>query len=104
VIDRLKGQRWPGNIRELQAVVENAAYHAHYRGRAFVSREDMSPTGTASLNERSPSFHERTERFKLDLVEDALAQCEGSQVRAARMLGLDRGTLRRIVARSSAPQ
>ena len=100
VLDHLKTRRWLGNIRELQAVVESAAYHAHYHGRSIVSLEDISKTSAEARDERSQSFHERTERFKLRLVEDALAQCEGSQVRAARMLGLDRGTLRRIVARS----
>jgi two-component system response regulator GlrR len=104
VLDHFKGYRWPGNIRELQAVVENAAYHAHYRGRTFVSPEDIVTASIAPFDGSRPSFHQRTERFKLQIVEEALAQCEGSQVRAARMLGLDRGTLRRIVARSNASQ
>jgi DNA-binding NtrC family response regulator len=104
VLERLKEHPWPGNIRELQAVVENAAYHAHYRGRTYVSCDDIPAISRISSGARLTSFHERTEGFKRQLVEDALARCDGSQVRAARMLGLDRGTLRRIVARSGISQ
>jgi DNA-binding NtrC family response regulator len=100
VLECLGARSWPGNIRELQAVVENGAYHARYQGRSFISCEDISMSSVASRSEQVTSFHERTERFKRHLVEEALNLCEGSQVRAARMLGLDRGTLRRIVARS----
>lgn len=100
VEDYFKSCLWPGNVRELHAVVENAAYHAHYHGRSFITRQDLSSThGTPSRHE-TLSFHERVERFKSDLVEEAIARCEGSQARAARMLGLDRGTLRRIVGRA----
>jgi DNA-binding NtrC family response regulator len=101
VLQYLMGQPWLGNIRELQTVVENAAYHAHHHGRSVISRDDMPAIRAGAASPHLFSFHERTERFKLQLVEEALAQCGGSQVRAARLLGLDRGTLRRIVARSS---
>ena len=101
VLDYLSAQRWPGNVRELQGVVENAAYHAHYHGRTTITRDDIPATFGASTTKLQLSFHERTERFKRHLVEEALARSDGSQVRAARMLGLDRGTLRRIVARST---
>jgi DNA-binding NtrC family response regulator len=95
------GQPWLGNVRELQTVVETAAYHAHHHGRVVISRDDIPAIRGGAASPHLSSFHERTERFKLQLVEEALAQCGGSQVRAARLLRLDRGTLRRIVARSS---
>jgi len=98
--DYFKSCSWPGNVRELQAVVENAAYHAHYQGRSFITRQDLSSNHATPSGHENIAFHERVERFKSDLVEEALARCEGSQVRAARMLGLDRGTLRRILDRT----
>jgi len=104
VLGYLRGQRWPGNIRELQALVENAAYHAHYRGRVVVSRDDVPALSGVVPDSMKSSFHERVEQFKRDLVEEALERCEGSQVQAARMLGLDRGTLRRILSRSTLSQ
>ena len=81
--------------------MENAAYHAYYSGRSFVSLSDLTLTREGPKSESDASFHEQVERFKLHLVEEALARCDGSQVRAARMLRLDRGTLRRIVGRTA---
>ncbi len=45
VLDYLQGQQWLGNIRELQAVVESAAYHAHYQGRSAISGKDIFKMG-----------------------------------------------------------
>ncbi|MEY4668790.1 MAG: hypothetical protein RL518_1489 [Pseudomonadota bacterium] len=103
VLDHFKIQQWPGNVRELQAVVESAAYHAHYEGRSFISAEDLAIPPEVTIGEGEGSFHERVEKFKMGLVEEALARCDGSQVRAARLLRLDRGTLRRIVSRTTVP-
>ena len=94
--------RWPGNVRECRAVIENAAYHAHFRGRAAIALEDVQSFGARAPSSQDRSFHEQVERFKALLIEQALQQCGGSQVQAAKMLGLDRGTLRRIVARGVA--
>jgi len=90
---------WPGNVRELQAVVETAAFRAAHRGRSIIQREDLSLSGEAGLPdgaEHQGAFHERLEAFKRRLVEDALDSCGGNQVRAAKLLGVDRGTIRRL--------
>jgi DNA-binding protein Fis len=42
------------------------------------------------------SFHEQVESFKRDLVRKALTECAGNQVQAALLLGVDRGTIRRL--------
>jgi transcriptional regulator with GAF, ATPase, and Fis domain len=84
--------------------VENAAYHAHHHGRQVISCDDLPTSASRQPSPGGLTFHERVHNFKRHIVEEALAQCEGSQVRAARMLGLDRGTLRRIVGRSSLSQ
>ena len=74
VLDYFQTRRWPGNVRELQAVVENAAYHAHYSGRSFVSPSDLTMMRGGLTSESDASFHEQVERFKLRLVEEALAR------------------------------
>jgi two-component system response regulator HydG len=102
VIERFRSMRWPGNVRECRAVIENAAYHAHFRGRAAIALEDVQSVGARAPSSQDRSFHEQVECFKTRLIEQALQQCGGSQVQAAKMLGLDRGTLRRIVARGVA--
>lgn len=95
---------WPGNVRELQAVVEGAAYRAQYRQRSVIQPDDIQIAGTLRVQDSAVggdgSFHDQLEAFKRKLIEDALRRCEGNQVHAARMLGIDRGTIRRLVGAS----
>jgi DNA-binding NtrC family response regulator len=98
---RCAAYAWPGNIRELQGVVESAAYRAQFKGRPSIYAEDLqigqseassTPTGLAE----SRPFHEQVEIFKRTLIRQALDACGGNQVQAASMLGVDRGTIRRL--------
>jgi DNA-binding NtrC family response regulator len=97
----LERHEWPGNVRELEAVVEAAALHAHFERKGAVGCEDIvlgAPGAGAPL-----AFAARVEAFKCKLVREALQRCAGNQFRAARELGVDRSTLRRIVRRSERP-
>jgi len=103
----LMARPWPGNVRELQAVIETAAYHAHFRQRSVVELADLGAEGGGLLlgsagSSLGLSFHDKVERFKAALIGEALELTGGNQVRAARLLGLDRGTLRRAVSRRAA--
>lgn len=92
---------WPGNVRELQAAVETAAFRAAHKGRAIIQRDDLSLGEKMSMSDGEPhlgAFHERLEAFKRRLVQEALHSCSGNQVRAAKLLGVDRGTIRRLSA------
>jgi two-component system nitrogen regulation response regulator GlnG len=42
------------------------------------------------------SFHERVEAFKREMIKEALKKSGGNQLRAAQMLGVDRGTVKRL--------
>ncbi len=99
----LQQQRWPGNIRELQAVVTNAAYQARYRGRSVVESNDLRGLGNridhgAETESSGGSFHEAVLAFKSRLVREALSRSGGNQLKAAAELGLDRKTLRRLLS------
>lgn len=100
VFARLQAYSWPGNVRELQGVVERAAYHAHYRERLGITIDDIGALAIQNEDRRESSFHEQVEDFKTRLVRQALDRCKGNQVRAARMLRLDRSSLRRIMSRA----
>src|SRR5262249_37987297 len=87
----LQRYSWPGNIRELRNAMERAVvlcgsgplraeHPAVERGRAFVP---------ATAPEMAPPRGDG-ERAR---IEEALAQCGGSQVRAAKLLGISRRTL-----------
>jgi len=98
-LDALAQHDWPGNVRELEAVLEGAACKALFRGKNYISKEDLS--FTASHSQQNPvGFHEEVESFKLELIKSALLKNEGNQAQTARELGIDRSSLRRILARN----
>jgi DNA-binding NtrC family response regulator len=105
VLAALRERVWEGNVRELQGVVETAAYHAHYRHCDVVEPRDVQAVHATygeenEFREESQSYHDRVERFKVTLIEQALERTGGNQVHAAKLLGLDRGTVRRALSKS----
>lgn len=103
VAEVLRAYAWPGNIRELQGVVEHAAYRAQFKGRSSIVRDDfplnlgVSDQGARS-DQTTGSFHDQVEEFKRGLIRHALEAAGGNQVQAAARLGIDRGTIRRLLS------
>jgi len=106
----LEHYSWPGNIRELIAVVENAAFRAIFEGRSFIGTSDISFVLPRDRNlaldanaqyelVRGDNFKEKVEAYKLILIQDALKESKGNQSKAAELLGLDRSSFRRILQR-----
>jgi len=95
-IQALKVHAWPGNIRELEAVIERGVYKALFADSLLVDEEFLG------LRERASevrSFAEKVENYKLALIDEALKESNGNQVEAARLLQLDRSSMRRMLAR-----
>jgi DNA-binding NtrC family response regulator len=67
-----------------------------------VQVEDLGISGlsrpVANVDGDPQLFHDRLEAFKRRLVREALDACGGNLVHAARHLGVDRGTIRRLAA------
>ena len=100
VYARLSSYQWPGNIRELESVVESAVYRSQYEGRGEIAESDIClPASPTPLDTKSLTFHDRIEEYKKEVVLDALHKSGGNQVHAARALGIDRTSLRRILGR-----
>jgi len=113
----LAEREWPGNVRELRNVVFRLALIARNEtiDRAIVdenlpdvrTEHDSGPDGgftsalTAWLAGRSvPSgtlYHAALAEFEKPLLEYALRETEGNQVRAAQLLGINRNTLRKKI-------
>jgi DNA-binding NtrC family response regulator len=97
-LERLKAHPWPGNVRELRNVLRAAAVVAgkgpiqmQHFPRAL--RSDPTETrGEGSL--RSRETHH---------IFDVLESVDGNQSQAARILGIDRGTLARKLAAAKKP-
>jgi DNA-binding NtrC family response regulator len=125
LLERLKSHSWPGNVREL----ENRLKRAVLMTRGDILLEEHIPldgpsaggAGSAdrlqdagSLRRRLRGIvgqlvetgHECSRDAVVSLVEDALIasaleKCDGNQVKAARLLGISRNTLRDRLKRPS---
>ncbi len=117
VFQKLQEYAWPGNVRELENVIKRAVVvttgdlllpEAVSFGDAVPVEEPAAAAAdresVAQLIEpvftRLAEEHQQDENIQLMptleklLVERALAYCEGNQVRAAKLLGMSRQTLR----------
>jgi transcriptional regulator with GAF, ATPase, and Fis domain len=91
-LNRLGRYSWPGNIRELQNVVERAVL--------LCGSDTVTPEHLADLavTQRAPhSFGLSIREEKLRRVERALAQTGGNQAAAARLLGMSANNLARLM-------
>ncbi len=103
VLWTLQNQEWLGNVRELEGVVESAVARAQFEGQSCVRDSHLAFGSTShqlSGSSVQGSFFDKVEAFKLKLVQEALVKTDGNQVMAAAALGIDRGTVRKIIART----
>jgi DNA-binding NtrC family response regulator len=108
--EKLATHRWPGNIRELKNVIERAALMArgpliepeHLTFGAQRTSEPMVearataiPPPNFALPESAPGAGLRDEVAEMERkrIAEAMEKCGGNQSRAAKMLGISRGTL-----------
>lgn len=91
----LTNYEWPGNIRELQAIVEGGVYRASYNNKILVDVEDLEINNQCICTQLS--FREKIKEYELKLVLEALSQSDNNQSKAAELLQLDRTSLRRIL-------
>jgi DNA-binding NtrC family response regulator len=98
---RLMAYRWPGNVRQLENVVERAL--AFSQGRSHIDVQDLSPEiqnqteivegADTWLPEDGIDFESYIERIELALIKRSLERTQGNKRQAARLLNLKRTTL-----------
>jgi DNA-binding NtrC family response regulator len=88
--ERLRRHAWPGNIRELENVVERALLLA--RGDVLDAEDFALPAPTQPGSDRTLRGRIREERQ--ERLRRALFDASGNVARAARDLGISRSTLR----------
>jgi DNA-binding NtrC family response regulator len=97
VLEQLVAYDWPGNVRELANVVERAIVlgagpkitHHDLPARIVVQKPNLSS--------QEFSYHEAIDTFRRELIAKALAQNQGSRAAAARVLGIQRTYLSRLI-------
>ena len=113
---------WPGNVRELRNAVDHAVVLARgkpiapvhlpeqivqFKGAESPEREESLASQIAGIASAAFTYHSRRpniegrlynemiESWERPLIERALKKCGGNQVRAAKLLGIHRTTLRK---------
>jgi len=93
----LMGYSWPGNIRELENIIERAILLA--KGR-WITPEDLPSRITTDSSylpsltpEDSLSLRKASSRLERDLIKKALELTEGNRSQAARILEISRPKL-----------
>jgi DNA-binding NtrC family response regulator len=97
-LDRLMAYDWPGNVRELANVIERAVVLGQ---PPIIQLEDL-PEGIAVLKTETAtaegsSYYQFIDDYRRQIIANALAQSQGNQAAAARVLGLQRTYLARLI-------
>lgn len=89
-LERLAEQAWPGNLRELRAVLETALLRAD-------EGEELAPThlggASGAPGDALPLGDRRLRAVEEALIRRVLAEVDGNRSHAARVLGINRQTL-----------
>jgi transcriptional regulator with GAF, ATPase, and Fis domain len=88
----LMSHAWPGNVRELLHALERASLLA---GEGDIQPSHLPPQLRGGLpvveeedDDDAPGLDERLKRIEKTIIQDALQQTQGIQVRAAELLGI----------------
>lgn len=99
-MERLMTYHWPGNVRQLEHVIERAVSFATKRDRLYLG--DIQLPETAREQQAGPpdetalsglNFERIIGQFERQLIQEALRECGGNKAKAARALGLKRTTM-----------
>jgi DNA-binding NtrC family response regulator len=103
VIQMLQSYSWPGNVRELRNVIQRAAALAQEGDRIQIHHLPPQITrGEPVIQEilsEQMNLSTAVDYVQRRLVENALRECNGNRAQAARMLGLHRSNLVRLMKR-----
>jgi two-component system response regulator AtoC len=96
--DLLMRYPWPGNVRELEHAIERAVALANHE---ILSIEDLPPelTGKKGDSEEISFEGETLEALKRERVLAALESTKGDKEQAARLLGVSKRTIYRLIDR-----
>ena len=100
--DALLQHSWPGNVRELRACIESAAYYANFKQRRTIEATDIQNNihcidSVYTDAFTGGKFRAQVREYQLKLIRAALEKHDNNQSKAAKYLGMDRTSFRRIM-------
>jgi len=107
-LDRLLAYAWPGNVRELRNVIARAAAlslpNAKFSEMPVVLRAEVQGAEPEPLARADRPYHEAKdallERFDREYCEDLMRRAAGNVSQAARLAGLERKYLYKVLERA----
>jgi DNA-binding NtrC family response regulator len=106
-VARLTAYSWPGNVRELESVIAGAALDCpgQWVRPLDIPRLNWPVNFPASIATPDPVLEDpNLDRAILRHITRILARANGNKVRAAKMLGISRSTLYRLLEAQSSPE
>ena len=96
-LSRLTAYDWPGNVRELANIIERAVVLGH---GATIEVDDLAPitaTTEENISAERLSYHDAVDGHRRSVIIEALAKTQGNRAAAARLLGLERSYLLKLM-------
>jgi Nif-specific regulatory protein len=96
-LQRLTAYGWPGNVRELANMIENAVVMG--QGPELTVQGLPAKVGSTvpEILQDGFSYHKAIDDYRRALIERTLAQTQGNRAEAAKILGLQRTYLARLI-------
>ncbi len=90
-IEKMRQYRWPGNIRELENVIEKACILSNGR---IILPDDVELTQEENTGEKyNHTLRAQREAFEREAIVNALKICRGSRIKAAEYLDIGKTSL-----------
>ena len=99
-LDALVGHSWPGNVRQLENVVERAVI---LRKAGLIQVRDL-PEEILAEKGRQPAGVLSLEEMESRYIQQLMRECKGNQSQVARILGINRRTLYRKLHKTDHPE
>ena len=88
---------WPGNVRELANVIERAVVLGQGPELTLLDLPVNVVSAAPGPAVESSNYHDAVDAFRRELIAKTLEQAQGSRAAAAKMLGLQRTYLSRLI-------
>jgi len=96
----LLNYRWPGNVRELSNAIQYAMIKCD-NSDGLIESHHLPPEVLETDKFSSQSKKGRPQKVDLEDIEDAMERTDGNKAKAAKLLGISRTTLYRIIEAKS---